>query len=86
MHIIILLRAAWPWVNGSIPDGASTLEARPVLLQDCGNFPPIAVFSALATIISSVTLGHCKGDQADGDQGDPRSSPLAYGVAAAVFR
>ena len=72
--MIILLGAAWPRVNGSIRNGASTLEARPVLLQDCANFPPIAVFSALATIISSVPSRQSKGDQADGDRGDPRSS------------
>jgi hypothetical protein len=63
-----------------------TLEARPVLLQDCANFPPIAVFIALTTIISSVTLGQSKGGQADVTEAIPTRAPVAYGVAAAVFR
>jgi predicted ATPase/DNA-binding winged helix-turn-helix (wHTH) protein len=58
-HMIILLGAAWPRMG--LPwHGASTLAVRPVLLQDCANFPPIAVFSALALSFRASRRGKAK--------------------------
>jgi hypothetical protein len=65
--------------------GASTIEIRPALLQDCANFQATAVFSALDDRHLGRHVGQGNGARADRDRGD--RCPISRGVrvAAAFF-
>jgi hypothetical protein len=63
-----------------------TVVTRPVLLPNCANFPPIALFGAFDDCQLERSAGKANASRGDRTEAVGARAPVQYGVAAAVLR